>query len=290
MDWTEIKTALAVAREGTVSGAAEHLGVHRATVIRHVDSLEDALGVVLFHRHARGYTPTETAKELMKAGTLIEDQLKQWIGRAKGKADELKGELVVSTLAPLVGALASSISEYQCENPAVVVRVIATEVLARMEYGEAHVALRAGPRPNDPDMVVIHHSKLELGLYAHDSYVQKHGLPQGPIDFGKHRFATSDQSQPRAGIQRWLVNNVPTEAQVLRTTSPELGRLAVLSGDCIGLLSRDEGEQNEALHAVMDPLDDWSVDVWIVTHADLHRTLKVQRFVQILKRTSLTLF
>ena len=54
--WTEIKAAYQVARLGTVSAAAEVLGVHRATVIRHIDALEAELGGTLFHRHNTGYT------------------------------------------------------------------------------------------------------------------------------------------------------------------------------------------------------------------------------------------
>ena len=38
--WDEIRTAYHVARAGTVSGAAAELGVHHATVIRHIDALE----------------------------------------------------------------------------------------------------------------------------------------------------------------------------------------------------------------------------------------------------------
>ena len=53
-NWDEVKTALHVARVGTVSGAAEVLGVHHATVIRHIDALEERLGVKLFQRHPRG--------------------------------------------------------------------------------------------------------------------------------------------------------------------------------------------------------------------------------------------
>ena len=37
-NWDEIRTAFQVARLGTVSGAADVLGVHHATVIRHVDA------------------------------------------------------------------------------------------------------------------------------------------------------------------------------------------------------------------------------------------------------------
>ena len=42
--WTEIRTAYGVARSGTVSKAAQELGVHRATVNRHIDALEAEIG------------------------------------------------------------------------------------------------------------------------------------------------------------------------------------------------------------------------------------------------------
>ena len=71
--WDEIRTAFQVARLGTVSGAAEVLGVHHATVIRHIDALEKRLGSKLFQRHARGYTPTEAGTELLKVAQTTED-------------------------------------------------------------------------------------------------------------------------------------------------------------------------------------------------------------------------
>ena len=71
--WDEIRTAYQVARLGTVSGAAEVLGVHHATVIRHIDALEKRLGAKLFQRHARGYTPTEAGQELLKVAQTTEE-------------------------------------------------------------------------------------------------------------------------------------------------------------------------------------------------------------------------
>ena len=67
--WDEIRTAYQVARLGTVSGAADVLGVHHATVIRHIDALEKRLGTRLFQRHARGYTPTEAGREETRIAT-----------------------------------------------------------------------------------------------------------------------------------------------------------------------------------------------------------------------------
>ena len=77
-NWDEVKTALHVARIGTVSGAAEVLGVHHATVIRHIDALEERLGVKLFQRHPRGYTATEAGEDLCRVAQTAQDQFAQF--------------------------------------------------------------------------------------------------------------------------------------------------------------------------------------------------------------------
>jgi DNA-binding transcriptional LysR family regulator len=99
--WDEIRTAFNVARIGTVSGAAEVLGVHHATVIRHIDALEERLGVKLFQRHARGYTPTEAGEDLLRVAQATDDQFSQLAGRIKGRGNDVSGELVVTSLGGL---------------------------------------------------------------------------------------------------------------------------------------------------------------------------------------------
>ncbi len=73
-NWNEIRTAAQVARSGTISAAADVLGVHRATVNRHIDALESALGAKLFQRHARGFTPTELGRELLRVADATGEQ------------------------------------------------------------------------------------------------------------------------------------------------------------------------------------------------------------------------
>ncbi|MEM7491265.1 MAG: LysR family transcriptional regulator, partial [Pseudomonadota bacterium] len=90
-DWDEVRTAFQVARLGTVSGAAGALGVHHATVIRHIDSLEGKLGAKLFQRHARGYTPTEAGQDLLKVAQSTDDQLAQLANRIRGRGNEVTG-------------------------------------------------------------------------------------------------------------------------------------------------------------------------------------------------------
>ena len=104
-NWDEVKTALYVARFGTVSGAAEVLGVHHATVIRHIDALEERLGVKLFQRHPRGYSATEAGKDLYRVAQTAQEQFTKFASRARGQGDSVSGELVVTTLSVLTPKL-----------------------------------------------------------------------------------------------------------------------------------------------------------------------------------------
>ena len=113
--WDEIRTAYHVARMGTVSGAADALGVHHATVIRHIDALEQRLGVKLFQRHARGYTSTEAGQDLLQVAQATDDQFTQLVGRLKGRGDSVTGDLVVtsiSSFSPLFSSTTMSSSSY----------------------------------------------------------------------------------------------------------------------------------------------------------------------------------
>ena len=105
-NWDEIKTAYQVARMGTVSGAADILGVHHATVIRHIDALEGRLGVKLFQRHARGYTATEAGQDLLRVAQATDDQFSQLAGRIRGRGSEVSGDLVVTSLIEITPLLA----------------------------------------------------------------------------------------------------------------------------------------------------------------------------------------
>ncbi|MCB2152823.1 MAG: LysR family transcriptional regulator, partial [Rhodobacteraceae bacterium] len=54
-NWDDLRFVLAVAEEGSVSGAARRLGVNHATVLRRIAAFEEATGVEIFDKTARGY-------------------------------------------------------------------------------------------------------------------------------------------------------------------------------------------------------------------------------------------
>jgi DNA-binding transcriptional LysR family regulator len=282
-NWDEIKTAFQVARMGTVSGAADVLGVHHATVIRHIDALEGRLGVKLFQRHARGYTATEAGQDLLRVAQATDDQFNQLAGRIKGRGNDVSGELVVTSLIDIAPRLAPVLAAFQAEYPEVVVRYLIGERLFRLEYGEAHVAIRAGAVPDQPDNVVQQFEELRMGLFASRTYVARHGAPKKLEDFADHRFVGHDSDESRAPFEQWLRRTIPLSALTFRSSDTRALEAAIVAGAGIGFLPVLEARKHPSLVEVFEHQEGWSGPMWLVTHVDLHRTTKVQSFLSFLK-------
>ena len=280
--WDEIRTAFHVARLGTVSGAAEALGVHHATVIRHVDAIEAQLGTKLFQRHARGYTPTEAGMDLLQVAAATDDQFTQLVGRIRGRGSDVSGELIVTSLPILSPRLAPILVEFMQEHPDIRVRFMTDQRLFRLEYGEAHLAIRGGTKPDQPDNIVLPFTREQLTLYATKSYVEQFGM----LEDGKwegHRFVSTDDVNSRAPFFRWMTDTIPSEQLVYRASQQRAVVDGVVAGAGIGFMTALDAKQNPDLVQMLPPRDEWNTQMWLVTHVDLHRTAKVQALVNFLK-------
>ncbi|MEO0973961.1 MAG: LysR family transcriptional regulator [Pseudomonadota bacterium] len=283
-NWTEIKTAYQVGRLGTVSAAADHLGIHRATVIRHVDALEQALRAKLFHRHARGYAPTDLGVELIRAAAASEAHFRSVIGKALGGESSLSGKLIVGSLADAAYQVIPVIQRFQAECPEVNVQFIEGPEPLRLEYGEAHVAFRLGRKPQHPDYIVLPFGKIAFGLFASHDYLAAHAeLAEGSERYADQRFAVLDPPGP-PGMMAWLRRHAPQHRRSFETNDPRVLIRAIVSGIGIGFLPLEVAERHaDKLVQLESPHRRWSTRVWVVTHVDLHRSPKVQRFLSTLR-------
>lgn len=270
-DWDQIRTAAQVARLGTVSAAAETLGVHRATVTRHIDSLEAALGAKLFQRHARGFSPTELGRELLRIADATDAQFGELVRRARGFANGLSGIFTVTCVDVLVSTILPVIAAFQAEHPGMRVHLVSSDRVLKLEYGEADIAFRIGPKPNHPDNVVLPVQRLPVGLYG----------PAGDAD----RFAGPGPYAPSTPYFQWLSAHVPPEKIAITSDSIAALWAAVRLGDVAGFLPRVTAEGTQLVE-LAPSRDDWHEQIWAVTHVDLHRSAKVQAFVSIMKRVT----
>jgi len=174
---------------------------------------------------------------------------------------------------------------FQQAHPDVLIRYLTGERLFRLEYGEAHVAIRAGNAPDQPDNVVQPFVRQRMGLYASKDYVERNGVPKDVADCAKHRFVGHDDDS-RAPFNKWLREKVPEVALTFRSTDGRALEQAIRAGAGIGFFPVSDAPANPDLIEVFPHQEEWSAPLWLVTHVDLHRTTKVQAFVNFLKEHS----
>ena len=58
---------------------------------------------------------------------------------------------------------------------------------------------------------------------------------------------------------------------------------ALLDAVGIGFMFRHEVEKYPQLVELFPPLKEWEVQHWLVTHGDLHRSAKVQAFLEVVR-------
>lgn len=113
LDWDDLRFFLAVARSGTLAGAASALSSSSATVGRRIQSLERALGATCFVRLPTGYELTEAGRALLADAGRTEEMVRGLLGRHGGGDANPVGEVRLAAppefaeylLIPLVPAL-----------------------------------------------------------------------------------------------------------------------------------------------------------------------------------------
>jgi DNA-binding transcriptional LysR family regulator len=162
-------------------------------------------------------------------------------------------------------------------------RILSDERVFKLEYGEAHLAIRLGKRPDEPDNIVIPLGRFRNAIYGSPAYFAAHRKPQSAADLAHHRFVMQVGDSVRAPFARWL-HGLPTPPrEVMQTTSMTAHDLAIQSGVGLGFVSQARAV-GLGLELAMAEQPEWGDDIWLVTHMDLHKMTKVQAMIQHIKK------
>ncbi|MEO0975575.1 MAG: LysR substrate-binding domain-containing protein, partial [Pseudomonadota bacterium] len=179
-------------------------------------------------------------------------------------------------------ALARGMHHFIANNPESNLRWSVTPDVVRLEYGEAHVAIRAGERPNDPDYVVIPVKPLDSALYASKAYVRERGAPDSVAALADHDFVGLTHGRS-AGPYAWLNRRVKHPNYRVESESFHCRLQALQAGLGLAFMPVELGERAADVVEVMPTNRAWRAKLWLVTHGATHRTAKVQAFVHSLR-------
>jgi len=113
-----------VVQRGSMAKAAAQLGVSQPAVSEVIGCLEEALGVRLLDRSARGVEPTVYGHALLKRSAIVFDELKQSIKDMEFLADPTVGDLRIGCVESLASAVLPPVIErFSHQYPRVVLHV-----------------------------------------------------------------------------------------------------------------------------------------------------------------------
>jgi LysR family transcriptional regulator, cell division regulator len=166
MDPADLRVFAAVARLGSMRGAADDLNTVQSNVTARIRSLEVEIGVPLFERHSRGVTLTAAGQRLLpfvaKVSTLLREA-------AQATRDDgvPKGPLVIGALETTTALRLSPIlANYARAHPQVdmVLRTgTSCELIARVLDHDIEGAFVVGP-VHHPELVEDHVFREELAI------------------------------------------------------------------------------------------------------------------------------
>lgn len=188
MDWDDLRFALAVARAGSLTGAAQILGVDHTTVGRRIERLERSLDARLFDRLRTGYAPTPAGERLLGTAEAVEAAVLAGEAEIGGGNAAVTGSVRIGApdgfgtwfLAPRLAALCDA-------HPGLDIELVATARLFSLSKREADVSI-ALSLPTQGRVVGRKLTDYRLGLYASPGYLERHGAPTEPADLARHRL------------------------------------------------------------------------------------------------------
>jgi DNA-binding transcriptional LysR family regulator len=275
-NWDELRTFIEVARDGSLSGAARRLGLTQPTVGRHVDALEDALGLTLFTRSPRGLTATPAARNLEPHAEAMAAAAAALERAASGEA-AADGGVVRVTASEVVGCevLPPILAAFHAEHPGIAIELALTNRTEDLARRDADIAVRM-VRPTQSGLVARRIGSSRLALYAHRDYLARFGTPRSLADIRNHAVIGFDRDNRSFRSAGDFAQSLRREDFGFRCDS-DLAQLAALrAGVGIGGCQENIARRTPELVAILPNTVQFALEVWLVMHRDLKTTRRVR--------------
>lgn len=268
-NWDDTRIFLAVARSGTLSGAAETMDMGIATLSRRLDRLEKSLAVPLFSRHQSGYRLTDDGEALLARAEALEHA-----GLAFGETARLQGNVAGLVRLATSDNLAAhfilpSLNGLMEKYPDLRVEVLSGVQSVSLHRRDADLAIRM-VKPESGNLTLKRLGKVGFGLYSADT-----GLAGSTdVAFNNAQYIGWPESHQHLPAARWITRTLRGRPCRVEANTLLAQLSAVSAGLGLGVLPHFMARKN-GLQCVNA---DIGVDqtLWLVMHSDLAHSRRVR--------------
>lgn len=288
MDWDKLRIFHTVALMGSFTHAGEKLNLSQSAVSRQISTLEDSVGVALFHRHARGLILTEqgellydTTQDIFKKLSHIEGQLID--------TRRLAGGPLMVTIAEFLGTtwLLPRIKDLRRSAPDIQLSILFDDRILNLGMREADVGLRLS-QPEQADLIQRHLISIGFHVCASKAYLEEYGRPEKPSDLKDHLLlGYMPQATPPFASPNWLFEaaDISTNDQNVMMANSINGLLRAAENDAgIAMLPDYMLADHEDLEIILPKVRRPDVDLYFVYPEERRNSKRIATFRDFLLR------
>ena len=150
MELSQLRTLIHVAELGSLSKAADRIGIAQPALSRQIRMLEEELSVRLFTRHGRGMVLTDKGREILEHATRVMTELEEIRATASDLDAPLRGRIAIG-FPPTVADILSLplVAAFGKTHPQVELRLVGAytgHLLDWLHRGEIDVAILYDPQ------------------------------------------------------------------------------------------------------------------------------------------------
>jgi DNA-binding transcriptional LysR family regulator len=281
-NWSDIRIFLAVVSAGSTLAASKLLDIAQPTVARRIDALEHELGLTLFDRSTRGFSPTDAARTLLPAAKALEATAAELSEKALA-IKKVRPIRLTAFSANLGQSTIDILGEFTELNSDVEFEFLPSVQVLDLMKGEADIALRISYSPQHPDLICRKISQAQFTLFGAPSYAQKYGLPSSPAELKDHALLAFLRPDVPPRHYDWLVTMGGKAA--IKRTFHEITLLdtAIRSGQGLGIINtRLVAPDIEAgtLIPCFDAPEELSAAHQVIISPDAYRRPEVRAFTK----------
>jgi DNA-binding transcriptional LysR family regulator len=269
----ELRTLLAIAREGTLAGAARRLRVNHSTVFRRLGAIEARLGTRLFERQGGSYATTTAGEDLLRTAERVEAEVEALERRLSGQDLRLTGSLRLTAPDDIAEVLLMPLlQDFARRYPEITVELAVDNRMLNLTRREADIAVRPTRRP--PETLAGRRiAGLASAVYA---------AAGTAADGGDQRWIAWEEGGGPLLVARWLADHVDRHAIGYRSNSMLNQASAARAGLGLAVLPCFLGDGDAGLRRVGAPLPELETELWLLTHPDLQRTARIRVLLDLL--------
>ena len=283
LDWSLLQSFLAVAEEGSLSGAARKLGASQPTLGRQIKQVEEQLGVTLFHRQPRGLALTEIGAELLAPARAMREAAMQVSLTAAGREQKAAGTVRI-TASVFVShfILPPIIAKIRRTYPEISIDLLPNDASENLLFREADIALRMY-RPTQLDIITRHLCDLPLGMFASTDYLDRNGRPQNVDElFGIHDLVGYDRDEQILRGMRQMGMQAQRDWFQTRCDESVIYWELVRVGCGIGFAQVHVGLRDPRVEQVLSDIPIPPLPIWLTAHQAMRQTPRIRRVWDVL--------